>query len=46
MKFKIFTCYTGAVWDRVGVITVEKQWFGYLNENHHQLFDDSPSIFY
>lgn len=41
-----FTYYMGAVWDRAGVITDEKQWFGYLNKMQHQLVDDSISLLF
>lgn len=32
-----FTYYMGAVWDKAGFISTEKQWFNYLNENQEKI---------
>ncbi|PKQ44455.1 DUF4861 family protein [Confluentibacter flavum] len=41
---EIFIYYTGAVWDKAGFITTEKQWFNYLKETQEKIADNGLFI--
>lgn len=41
-----FTYYTGAAWDKAGIITSDKQWFDFLKVMHWQLLDEGIIISY
>ncbi|MBC7722484.1 MAG: DUF4861 family protein, partial [Pedobacter sp.] len=43
-KSEPFVYYTGAVWNKAGVITNAEQWFQYLQQQQQQLVEDGISI--
>lgn len=43
---KSFIYYSGAVWDKAGVITNDKAWFNYLNDMKQQFLKDNILIIF
>jgi hypothetical protein len=43
-KNEPFTYYTGAAWDKAGIITNEQQWFSYLQQLQQQLSNENIII--